>query len=157
MINKSEWGYCSKCGIEITNNNIGDMIEAEEKLVCVRCAEKHIRDIIRELELFRKSKEFKQELALRKKILWTSEQMGNWFDNADKSIQESVTDYDNLNLFELQFYIIESELRLVESFALDNEDYEFRLNPDMKVLREELLKEHKRILSYIDKEEFITK
>ena len=29
MKNKSEWGSCVRCGIEITDNNFGDCIEAK--------------------------------------------------------------------------------------------------------------------------------
>src|SRR4030042_5568310 len=100
--NKSEWGNCSICGKEITDNNFGDCIEAEEVYVCDSCAEKHKLFIIIELNKFRQSKDFNEVFALKKKILWVSESLGNIFDNADKSIQESVPDYDNYNVFELQ-------------------------------------------------------
>jgi len=41
MKNKSEWGSCARCVVEITDNNFGDCIEAEEIIVCDSCAEQH--------------------------------------------------------------------------------------------------------------------
>src|SRR3989344_2579607 len=119
MKTKYEWGNCSRCGKEITDNNFGDRITGEEVLVCDSCAEKHRIKVIKELERFRKSKDYNNILSLRKKMLWISEQMGNWGDNADKSCMESITDYDDWDIKELQTSILDNEITLVEELLPD--------------------------------------
>lgn len=158
----TEWGNCSRCGKEINNNTIGDIIEAEEVLVCDSCAEKHRLYIITELNKFRQSKEFNDKLALRKKILWSSEQLRNWFDAGDKSYIESVSDYDNYNLFELQVTLLDTLQTLLENYIYPNgleEDLDeaIKRNPDMEKLRLEVREQQGRIASYIDTQEFIDK
>jgi len=162
MKNKTEWGNCSRCGKEITDNNFGDSIEAEEVLVCDSCAEKHRLHIITELNNFRQGKEFNDKLALRKKILWSSEQLGNWFDAGDKSYIESVSDYDNYNLFELQVTLLDTLQTLLENYIYPNgleEDLDeaIKRNPEMEKLRLEVREQQGRIASYIDTKEFIDK
>lgn len=143
---------CSRCKKVITNNNFGDSIEAEEVLVCNGCADEHKQYIITELDKFRHSKEFDDKLALRNKILWASEQLGNCFDNADKSVQESVSDYMYKNVFDLQLYIIELELICVEGLLSEGEfGLPIKDNPELQTLRKELLEENKRIVSYLKK------
>lgn len=158
----TELGNCSRCGKEITDNTIGDIIEAEEVLVCDSCAEKHRLFIITELKKFRQGKEFNDKLALRKKILWSSEQLGNWFDAGDKSYIESVSDYDNYNLFELQVTLLDTLQTLLENYIHPNglkEDLDeaIKRNPDMEKLRLEVREQQGRVASYIDIEEFIGK
>lgn len=160
--NKSEWGNCSRCGKEITDDNFGDEIEAEELLVCDSCAEKHNLFMITELNKFRQSKEFENKLALRKKILWANEEQGNQMDAGDKSYIESVYDYDKYNLFELQVYILDMLQTILENYISPEgleEDIEeaIKRNPDMEKLRLEVREQQGRIASYINTEEFINK
>jgi DNA-directed RNA polymerase subunit RPC12/RpoP len=158
----TEWGNCSRCGKEITDNIIGEIIEAEEVPVCDRCAEKHRLYIISELNKFRQGKEFNDKLPLRKKILWSSEQLGNWFDAGDKSYIERVFDYDNYNLFELQVTLLDTLQTLLENYIYPNgleEDLDEAIirNPDMEKLRLEVREQQGRIASYIDTQEFMKK
>lgn len=162
MKNKSEWGNCSRCGKEITDKNFGGEIEAEELLVCNDCERQHKKNIIVELNKFRQSKDFSDRLALKQKILWTSESLGNIFDNADKSIQESVADYDNYNVFELQVTLLDILQTELENYICPDileEDIEeaIKRNPDMEKLRLEVREQQGRIASYISTEEFMNK
>ena len=147
MKNKSEWGNCSRCGKEITDDNFGDCIEAEEVYVCDSCAEKHIASVINKLEAFRKSKEYNSVLELRKKMLWISEKMGNWEDNGDKTSMESVTDYDDWEIKELQTSIIEIEINLLQNLLygdiLEGNEKEFS---ETDKQRERLRKKLKNLL-----------
>jgi hypothetical protein len=109
MKNKSEWGNCSRCGKEITDKNFGGEIEAEELLVCNDCERQHKKNIIAELNKFRQSKDFSDRLALKQKILWTSESLGHYFDNATGTIRESVIDQRDA-----AWYLLRFELNLTE-------------------------------------------
>jgi DNA-directed RNA polymerase subunit RPC12/RpoP len=132
----TEWGNCSRCGKEITDNTIGDMIEAEEVLVCDSCADKHRLYLITELDKFRQSKEFNDILALRKKLLWASEKLGNCWDNATGTIIESVSDYNNLNVFELQSDLLNIELDCVNNNLAEGElGLPTKDNPKLKDLQ----------------------
>jgi len=161
MKNKSEWGNCSRCGKEITDKNFGDCIEAEEILVCDSCADKHRLSIIAELNKFRQSKGFSDRLALKQKILWASESMGNIFDNGDKSCMESVTDYDNYNVFELQVTLLDILQTELECFLMKEDleglDKMIKNNPEIEKLRLEVREQQGRIASYIDTQEFMEK
>jgi len=150
--NKTEWGNCPRCWKEITENNFGDCIEAEETLVCDSCAEKHNLFIIGELNKFRQSKKFNDRLALINKILWASEEKGYWYDAGDKSYIENVSDYESKNVFELQLYIIEIELLSVKELLAEG-DFGFPTKdiPELQALIKELLKEKKRLVSYLEK------
>ena len=141
MKNKSDGGNCSRCGKEITDNNFGDSITAEEVIVCDSCAEKHKLSIIAELNKFRQSKEYNDRLALKEKILWGSESLGHIYDNGTGTIRESISDYDNLNIFELQLYVIEIELLCVEDLLRDNDSGLPTINnPKLNKLRKMLKK-----------------
>jgi len=156
-LDKMDWGNCVKCGIKITDKNFGDCIGIEENIVCADCSEKHLNYMIEELETFRKGKGFNGILDLRKKILWVSEQMGNWMNNATGTIVEGVTDYNEYNIFELQLWLLDNEITIVENLLKDDDGFLTRHNPKMEALRKELLEHHSRVLSYIDKEEFFEK
>ena len=160
--NKSEWGNCSRCGKEITDNNFGGCIEAEEIYVCDSCADKHRLHIIAELDKFRQSKGFSDRLALKQKILWTSESLGNIFDNGDGSCMESVSDYDNYNVFELQVTLLDILQTTLENYIFPDgleEDYDkaIKRNPDMERLRLEVREQQGKIASYISTKEFMEK
>lgn len=155
--NRIDWGRCAMCKARITDNNLGDCIEAEEVLVCSSCSIKHLNSIIAELEAFRKKKEFNQVFELRKKILWVSEKMGHWFDNGDKSIQESVSDYDNYNVFELQLWLIDNEITIVDNLIEDEDGLPTNKYPKLNRLRDNLLELHTRVLSQINIREFFEK
>jgi len=162
MKNKSEWGNCSRCGKEITDDTLGDMIEAEEILVCDSCAEKHRLSIIAELNKFRQSKDFSDRLALKQKILWASERLGDLFDNATGTIIESVSDYDNYNVFELQVTLLDILQTELENYIFPDileEDYDkaIKRNPEIEKLRLEVREQQGRIASYIDTQEFMEK
>lgn len=158
MENKSEWDKCSKCGKEITDNNFGDIIEVEKVLVCDSCSRKHRLYIITELNKFRQSKEFNDKLALRKKILWTSEQLGNWFDNATGTEQESVSDYNNFNLFELQVFLLDIFQTLLEKYIFPDLEIDYsKKYPELEKLRLEVREQQGRIASYINIKEFMDK
>jgi len=152
MKNKSEWGNCSRCGKEITDDTFGDCIEAEEVYVCDSCAEKHRLSIIAELNKFRQSKEFNDRLALRNKILWASESLGNIFDNATGTIIESVSDYDNCNVFELQSDLLNIELDCVNNNLAEGElGIPTKDNPELQALRKNLINQIKKLASYLEK------
>jgi DNA-directed RNA polymerase subunit RPC12/RpoP len=159
MIKKiTEWGNCSRCRKKITDNTIGDIIEAEEVIVCDSCAKKHRLYIIAEINKFRQSKDFNNIIALRKKLLWLSEQMGNWHDAGDKFYYiESVYEYNKYNIYELQFYLISDTLCIIDTFFLESENYDRKIKPKLKNLREELRKEYDKISSYINIKEYINK
>lgn len=162
MKNKTGQDRCARCGVILTYNNLGDCIEAEEIIVCESCAEKHRLFMIKELLKFRKSKDFNNVIKLRKKILWTSEKMGHWFDAGDKSYIENVSDYDYYNKFELQITLLDMLQSLLENYIFPNgleEDYDeaIKKNPDMEKLRLEVRKQQGKLVSYIDTREFIDK
>jgi protein-arginine kinase activator protein McsA len=163
MRNKSEWGNCKRCGKKITDNNLGDVIEAEEIMVCDSCAEKHSLSIIAELDKFRHSKDFNNWIKTRNKLLWVSEQMGNWFDNADKSCMESVSDYDRDSLQTLQSILLDNLCTITENYIFPKgileEDYNkaIKRNPDMEKLRLEVREQQGRIASYINPKEWFQK
>ncbi len=113
-------GNCARCGIKITDNNLGGEIEGREVIVCSNCHKDHIIKVIQELEAFRKSDKFKDVLSLRKTILETSESLGNLFDNANRTSQESVSDYDKYNFFQLQLILVDIELTFVERELIEN-------------------------------------
>lgn len=136
-----EWGLCGKCNKPI--KELGGEIEADEMLVCKECYKDHIIRVVNEVESFRKSSAFNDVLELKNKILWLSESMGHLFDNADKSSQESVSDYDGMNQFKLQLYIIDIELNLVERELM--EDYHLK---GYNTLRKELKQLHSKLVSY---------
>lgn len=141
MSNKIDFGLCGKCNKHIIR--LGGSIEADEKLVCSECYKDHLVKVVAEVEAFRKSKCFDDVLELKNKILWLSETMGHLFDNADKSSQESVSDYDGMNQFKLQLYIIDIELNIVERELI--EDYHLK---GYNALRKELIQIHSRLVSY---------
>jgi len=149
MIDNQGQDYCSRCGKEITNDNLGYIIGDEEIIVCDSCADKHRLYVIRELNKFRKEQGFNDKIALRKKILWSSQEMGNCFDAGDKSYIENVYDYDNDNVFELQSDLLNIELDCVNTnlaeggLGLPTKD-----NPELQELRKELLAELKKLSSY---------
>ena len=151
MKNKTECGNCSRCGKEITDNNFGGCIEAEEVYVCDSCAEKHRLSIIAELNKFRQSKEFNDRLALKKKILWASESLGNIFDNATGTIIENVFDYDNCNVFELQSDLLNIELDCVNNNLAEGElGIPTKNNPKLQALRKDLINQIKKLASYLE-------
>ena len=124
----------------MTEKNFGDSITAEEVYVCDDCARKHKHSIINELEKFRKSKEYNDRLELKKKILWASESLGNYFDNATGTIIESVSDYDNCNVFELQSDLLNIELDCVNSNLAEGEfGFPTKNNPELQNLRKDLI------------------
>jgi len=150
---KEKKEQCGKCGVEINGNNLGDIIEAEEVLVCDSCSKKHRLYMIAELNGFRLSKEFNNNrIALRKKILWTSDKMGRWFDAGDKSYIESVSDYYDFNLFELQSDILESLVCILETFIYPDleEDYSNKY-PELERLRLEVREHQDKVLSYLER------
>jgi DNA-directed RNA polymerase subunit RPC12/RpoP len=153
MIKKiTEWGNCSRCRKKITDNTIGDIIEAEEVIVCDSCAKKHRLYIIAEINKFRQSKEFNDRLALRNKILWASESLGNYFDNATGTIIESVSDYDNCNVFELQSDLLNIELDCVNNNLAEGElGIPTKDNPELQALRKDLINQIKKLASYLEK------
>lgn len=141
-----EFEKCSKCGCEITENNFGNEIEAEEIFVCSKCEEKHCREVIATLESFRKSNDFKSILALRNQIQWLREKMGNWHDNADKSSMGSVTDFEDKDLIQLQNWLIADEITIIEGILLRTSRKSDRY---IEALDKELRKEQKRLCSII--------
>lgn len=152
MENKLE--TCAKCKSNITEDNFGDVLGKDELLYCEKCSKKKILDLITNLNNFRKSKDFKSILALRKKILWTSEYMGRWHDNADKSIMEGVKDYDSHNIFELQINILDSVIVGIDNYTgIKNLEVDFdeveRKYPDLLKLRAEAMEEIRRLSSYL--------
>lgn len=162
MKNKYDWGSCSRCKKEITEDNFGDCIEGEEVIICDSCARKHSLYIIKELEKFRQSKEFEDVIALRKKVLWASESLGNLFDNATGTIKESVSDYDNYNVFELQSFLLGILETEIENYILpngldDDIDECIKKNPGLNKLRLDIRKQQGKILSYVDWGEFLNK
>lgn len=151
---RNDFGNCQKCGIEITENNLGNEIGAEEVLICKTCEIKYNRDLIEKINQFRLSNEFENKLSLKRKILEISESLGHMFDNADKSVQESVSDYDNSNLFELQIIILDILQTLLENYICPDpleEDIEKAIekNSEMEKLRLEVRKQQGKIATYI--------
>ncbi len=109
--------------------------------------------IIKELEVFRKNKDFEDKTSLRKKILRLSEQMDYWLDSGNGLYIESVSDYDNYNIFELQALLLDRELTLIESFENDDFNIPSKWNKQYQEAREEF----DRISSYYNIEEFFEK
>ena len=144
---------CSRCKKGIKEDIFLENIEAEELIVCQECYNKHLFSVIKELEAFRNNNKFDKILDLKKKILWISEKMGNWFDNSDKSIQENVSDLDNLNLFELQCELISNLITIIENYIHpkginNNYEEEIKNNLDLEKLRINLNKQQEKISSY---------
>ena len=154
---------CKRCNEELTDNNFGDCIEAEEIIVCDSCARKHKHYIIGELNKFRESKEFNELLALRRKILWASESLGNMFDAGDKSYIESVSDYNNYNVFDLQIDLLDILQSTLQDYifpkGIIEEDYNkaIKRNLEMEKLRIEVRNQQSKIVSYINIGEFMNK
>jgi hypothetical protein len=147
--NNSEWGNCPRCGNRI---NHGSTIESDEKLVCESCADKHELFIVGELNKFRLSKDFSNKISLRKKILWSSEQLGHWFDAGDKSYIENVSDYDDKNIFQLQIYILDAMQTLLENYIYPELEIDYSNKyPELEKLRLEVREQQRRIASYLDK------
>src|SRR3989338_5269319 len=94
----------------------------------------NIVNIIGELEKFRKSKSFTNIVELKKKILWLVD-IGN--QPEEKSLFSQAKDFDAWNIKELQFYIINKEITLVERFASFNGKFK---DKDMRELRKILFK-----------------
>ena len=101
---------CKICKDKINYKNFGYRINAEEIMVCRNCAIKHYKEIVKKLREFIKSKRFNNILELRKRILLTSEKMGYWMDNGDKSLRENIYDYNDWSLKELQNTCSEFEI-----------------------------------------------
>jgi len=101
---------CAKCGKK--TENLGGTYEDKELIYCEECSKAKELEIIKDLDDFRKSKNFHDKLALKKKILMTSEELGHIFDNSDKSHQENVSDYDELDIYELQVCILDILFRI---------------------------------------------
>jgi DNA-directed RNA polymerase subunit RPC12/RpoP len=144
---------CFKCGKKITNKNLGGEIESEERLVCQKCYNKHIFNVITELNKFRINRDFDERGILIKKILWISEQMGNWHDAGDKSYIENVSDYTNSNLFELQCNLLDKLQVLIGDYIHPKgigEDYEEEVlkNLTLETLRIEIRKQQEKISTY---------
>ncbi len=95
--------------------------------------------------------------------MWASESLGNIFDNADKSVQESVSDYDKYDVFDLQITllnILQSSLQdYVFPKGIIEEDYDkaIKRNPEMEKLRIKVRDQQSRIASYINIGEFMNK
>lgn len=139
------YGKCVNCNTKIAERNFGYQIDAG--LICSVCEQKHLLMLIDDLERFRKSKAFEDKQEVKKKILWLSEKMGYWFDNADGSIQESIGEYDQYNLFELQCQLLDQEITLIQN-----------LDSKKKArLKKKINKILIQTLSYIDQGDFIKK
>jgi len=149
MKEKTEFSNCVKCDIEITDNNLGNLYEIEEKIYCDNCAKDYEIELIKELEKFRNSEKFKDILALRKMILRISENLGNIFDNATGTIQQSVSDYNNYTMFELQIFLIDIEFDIINSLLKDDLGIPNINNPKLNKLKQTILKERLKILSRI--------
>ncbi len=151
-------GNCSRCGKKINNKTIGDIIGADEVIVCNSCADKHKMNIITNLNQFRLSKEFDSILSLRKKILWSNEELGNWYDSGDKSFMESISDYNNYNIFELKVTLLDTLQTLIENYIYPDLDLDYSAKyPELEKLRLEVRKQQDQIASYINIEEFMKK
>jgi hypothetical protein len=96
---KNSLGDCKKCGVSL-DDNLGD--EFDIGLLCEKCADIELKKIIAELKIFIRSKHMNSRIAIRNKILWLSERMGFWFDSGTGLYIESVRDYDDWTLKELQ-------------------------------------------------------
>ena len=53
-----EFDKCSICSTGINDNNFGNTIEVDEKVVCNNCYKKHLNIVVEDIEQFRKSKNF---------------------------------------------------------------------------------------------------
>ena len=78
--------------------------------------------------------------------------MGRWFDAGDKSYIESVSDYYDFNLFELQSDILESLVCILETFIYPDleEDYSNKY-PELERLRLEVREHQDKVLSYLER------
>lgn len=138
-----DWGNCERCGIKITDNNLGGEIESKEVIVCRACFKDHIIKVIQDIEAFRKTDDFNDIFLLRKKILQTSEAFGYLFENASKTSRERVSDYDKYNFFQLQLILVDIELTFVERELIENYNLQ-----EYEQLRLELKELHSKILAY---------
>lgn len=132
--NKNFWGDCGNCGTKINDNNFGYDLEEDRGYICDDCFKKHLRVLIKDLKKFIGSKDFNDKLKLKKKILWVSDQMGHWHDNADKSSMESVTDYDSWSVRKLKLEIVCELKSLIQEAGLSCSE--------INKLHEKIVKEH---------------
>lgn len=139
------------------NYNFGGEIGPDENLVCKLCKEKHHRHIISVLENFWKSDKYNSIIELRKKIIWTNEEMGNWYDAANKSFIENVFDYNKYNLYELQYILINSMIDIVNILLRTEDEFVEKEDFALKNLKEKFLKEYDRLHSYINIDEYNNK
>lgn len=110
---------------------------------------KHYKNLLDEFEKFRKTIDFNSIHSLKKMILWVNEN--------NEYISDNVADYDNLNLFELQSFFIHREIDVL-GYLLKYDLYKKRKSSSKLInLREELIKESRKIGSYINKEEYLSK
>jgi hypothetical protein len=108
-------GECKKCGVIIGDNNLGG--EFDIGLLCKGCADIEVTEIITNLKDFVKSEKMNNWIDVRNKILWLSERMGYWYDSGTGIYIESVGDYDDWSLIELQDGIKDNLITLEENMA----------------------------------------
>jgi len=118
-MNKQSLGNCGKCGNKITDKNLGWDLEENGGFICEKCYKKLCCKLIKDLQNFVKSDSFNKRQKLISKVLWVSEKMGYWHDNADKSSMENVADYNGWSIRKLKLEILSELESLMQGVGLN--------------------------------------
>ena len=120
--------------MKIQSETIGN--ELKGGVFCSKCYKEEITPVIKILNHFRKSEDFNNKNELIKKQLWFSEEMACWHDliipignGIDETThQESVSDYMDKTIKELQLLILDELLLVVGDETINlykNPEFEF--------------------------------